>query len=455
MDRRDFLKTCGVAVPGLGIAGVSSAAALALPTARALEWADCELGVLIHYDITVFEPGYEWRKQWGYHPDPRIFNPSALSTDQWMSAAQSAGAKYAVLVAKHCSGFSLWPTRAHEYSVKSTPWKNGKGDIVAEFVDSCRKFGIRPGIYCSAVANAYFQVDNPGLVKPPDPEAQKRYNQVVVTQFTELWSNYGKLFEIWFDGGVLPPDQGGPELAPLISLQPDAIYFQGPSAARNLIRWSGNEFGTAPEPNWSAADITTSANGAAEIKDRHGNPRGNTWCPAEADLPIRKWASYGGGWIWKQGQDSMLKSKQGLVKSYYKSVGRNANMMLGMVVDDRGLVPEADCRLLREFGDEIRRRFATPMAEASGRGNLIELSLGASKAINHAVLMEDLSQGQRILRYRVEGFNGLFWQPLARGESIGHKRIHRFPDARVSKIRLKITDALAEPLLRSIAVFKV
>lgn len=173
------------------------------------EWAEAEIGVIIHFDMPVYRPDYNWR-DFGTHPEPSVFNPTELNTDQWLEAAQKLGAKYAVLVAKHCSGFSLWPTGAHEYSIKHSPYKQGKGDIVRDFVNSCRKYGIKPGIYASTTANGYLWADNPGLVQPGGPVTQAEYNRIVVAQLTELWSNYGKLFEIWFDGGVLSKEKGGP-----------------------------------------------------------------------------------------------------------------------------------------------------------------------------------------------------------------------------------------------------
>jgi len=178
-----------------------------LPTKAQQEWADMELGVLIHYDIPVFSPDFDFRKRWGDPLDVSIFNPTMLDTDQWLSTAAAAGAKYAVLVAKHCSGFSLWQTEAHDYSVKSSPWRDGKGDIVGDFIKSCKKFGIKPGLYYSVACNGYFCVDNPGTVLSGNEDEQKAYNEMVIKQVTELWTNYGELFEIWFDGGALPPEK--------------------------------------------------------------------------------------------------------------------------------------------------------------------------------------------------------------------------------------------------------
>lgn len=142
------------------------------------QWADAEIGVLIHFDMPVYKPDYNWGK-WGAHPSPSVFNPTKLNTDQWLETASKLGAKYAVLVAKHCSGFSLWPTEAHDYSIKNSPWKDGKGDIVGDFVKSCKKYGIKPGIYASTTANGYLHVKNPGLVQEGAPVTQEEYNKIV------------------------------------------------------------------------------------------------------------------------------------------------------------------------------------------------------------------------------------------------------------------------------------
>ena len=307
-----------------------------VPTKSQIEWADAEIGVLIHLDMQVFEPGYDFRENWNYHPSLSLFNPKELDTDQWVKAALAAGAKYAVLVAKHCSGFSLWPTKAHDYSVKNTPWRNGEGDIVHDFINSCKKYGLKPGIYASTTANGYLKADNPGRVISGDLQEQERYNQIVKAQLTELWSNYGKLFEIWFDGGVLPPSKGGFDILSLVrKYQPEAIAFQGPYGFKNNIRWVGNEEGLAPYPCWSTADSTTSSSGIIEIKGLHGNPDGKFWCPGEADFPLRWNSSFQGGWFWKEGEDDKIFLVDQLVEKYYKSVGRNANMLIGVVVDNR------------------------------------------------------------------------------------------------------------------------
>jgi len=275
---------------------------LILPTPAQLEWSEGEIGVIIHLDVQVFEPGYSFREQWGYTPDPSVFNPTQLDTDQWIATAKSAGATYAVLVAKHCSGFSLWPTKAHDYSVKSSPWRDGRGDIVGDFFKSCKKYGLRPGLYCSAACNAYLNVDNPGKVRTGDPAGQARYNQIVETQLTELWTNYGDVFYIWFDGGVLPPEEGGPNVVPLLKkLQPRAVVFQGPHDWPSLTRWTGNERAEAPDPFWNTTSNLTSDDGTVEVDGLGGDPNGTQWVCGESDMPNRcQKNAFQGGWFWRK-----------------------------------------------------------------------------------------------------------------------------------------------------------
>ena len=223
---------------------------LILPTLSQAEWAEREIGVIIHLDLPVFsnDVRYNFREHYGDPLPAELFNPDDMDVESWIRAARDLGAKYAVLVAKHCTGFCLWPTRAHGYSVASSPWKDGQGDVVREFVDACRKYDVLPGLYYSVSCNQYMNVDNPGLVRDRDPEKQRAYNEMALEQLTELWTNYGELFEIWFDGGCLPPEEGGPDVAALLSrLQPNAVVFQGPRGLPSRLRWVGNERGVADE----------------------------------------------------------------------------------------------------------------------------------------------------------------------------------------------------------------
>ena len=425
-----------------------------LPTEAQSDWADSEIGVLIHFDMPVFEPEYNFRKDWNYHPDLSIFNPKELDTDQWIEAAKAAGATYAVLVAKHCSGFSLWPTKAHPYSVKNTPWRNGQGDIVKDFVMSCKKYGLKPGIYASTTANGYLKVDNPGKVVSGDPAEQKKYNGIVEMQLTELWSGYGYLFEVWFDGGVLPPEKGGFDVLGLLrKYQPEAIAFQGPFGYENNIRWVGNEEGVAPYPCWSRADSTTSASGVIEIKGLNGNPEGLFWCPGESDFPLRLNSSFQGGWFWHKDQDDQMRTLDELLDKYCKSVGRNTNMLLGVVIDDRGLVPDADVRRLNEFGEMIRKNFSDPLGSTEGHGNEFVVKFKSPQSVSYIVIMEDISEGERIREYTLSGLSDGSWTKLGNGSCIGHKRIETVRNGIFSAVKLEITKSEGTPMIRSFSCF--
>jgi alpha-L-fucosidase len=360
------------------------------PTDRQAEWADAEIGVLIHFDMPVFKPDYNFR-EFGSHPDPKIFNPTDLNTDQWLATAKNLGAKYAILVAKHCSGFCLWPTKSYDYSIKNSPWKNGKGDIVHDFVQSCKKYDIKPGIYASTSANGYCYVDNPGIVKENSPITQQEYNKIVETQLTELWSNYGDLFEVWFDGGVLSVGKGGPDILSLLNrLQPNTIAFQGPFGFPHLIRWVGNEEGTAPYPCWATCDSTTLVDGGVVFTDLHGDPYAPFWCPGESDFPLRWNTSFQGGWFWHEGEDSMIYSVNELMHKYETSVGRNTNMLLGIVINDKGLVPATDVERINEYGKEINKQYASPYKQTSGKGFKLTINFDNPTSIDRVVIQEDI-----------------------------------------------------------------
>lgn len=426
---------------------------LVKPNAVQQTWADAEIGVIIHFDMPVFHPEYQWRK-FGTHPAASTFNPTHLDTDQWIRAAKSLGAKYAVLVAKHCSGFSLWPTEAHAYSIKNSPYKGGKGDIVGEFVASCRKYGLKPGIYASTTANGYLWVDNPGYVQPGSPVTQAQYNDIVTRQLTELWSNYGPLFEIWFDGGVLSKEHGGADILSLVErLQPQAVAFQGPFGHPNLVRWVGNEEGTAPDPCWSTAPATTQSDGTRKVSGMHGDAYAAYWCPGEADFTLRKNSSFQGGWFWHAGEDDQLFDTRQLMEKYVTSVGRNTNMLVGIVVDSTGLVPQADVERLGEYGREIDRQYGHPDKTVSGKGRLIELRLDSATTVDRVVLQEDIREGERVLEYALRGYVDGHWLTLGQGTNIGHKRIVRFDPLRTDRLQLEIVRSKADPQIKTFAVY--
>lgn len=417
------------------------------PTPEQAAWQDMELGMFYHFDISTFTDGGEgdWPRQG--HLDPNLYNPAKLNTDQWLEAAKAMGACYTVFVAKHCTGFISWQSDAYPYGVRQSKWRGGKGDVVADYVASSRKYDIKPGIYCSMPANAYCEVFGNCTVKgatgPNDPR-QVEYRRRAERLVTELWGNYGPLTYIWFDGGTLPPGKGGPDLVPILKrLQPHAVTFQGPpdNPAGNT-RWPGNEKGITAYPSWSTV---------AQANDcGAGDPRGNVWQPGECDAPLRNHA-----WFWHPNDERKIRSVDELVEMYYQSVGRGCNLILNGNIDRDGLVPEADLKRFREFGDEIRRRFAKSIAETTGRGKTVELTLAKPTVIDHAILMEQITDGQRIRQYVIEGLAGGQWQELGRGQSIGHKRIERFRPVEVTKVRIRATEAVAEPVIRKLAVYHV
>jgi len=426
-----------------------------LPSPDQIRWADAEIGVIIHLDINIYAPGtFDYARRETL-PPLRVFHPSRLNTDQWIAAAKNAGAAYAVLVAKHGTGFCLWPTRSYGYSVANTPWRNGSCDIVRDFIASCRKFGLRPGIYYNTNLNTFLGAGPHGF---PGGAGRRSYNRTVLSQLTELWTGYGSLSEIWFDGGVVADSSGGiaDEVSALIAKhQPHAVLFQGPPRCGNLIRWVGNEDGRAPYPHWSCADVSAGANGTFAIADTHGNPDGNAWCPAEADFPGRKQSAWNGGWLWRANEDSLVFTSSDLYDRYFTSVGRNANMLIGMVIDTSGLVPAADSAALSGLGERIRGAFAHPLARTAARGPAAGLTLGiAPVGVNTVVLREAIARGERIRAFEVEALTAEGWVRVCSGTSVGHKFVCRFGEVRTTSLRLRVTESSGDPALEEFSAYK-
>lgn len=426
------------------------------PTAEQLAWAEAEVGVIIHLDMPVFVPDYEFRRDWGRHPPASAFAPARLDTDQWLEVAAAAGARYAVLVAKHCSGFSLWPTEAHGYSVRGSPWRAGSGDVVGDFVASCRRFGLRPGCYYSTSCNAFCNVDNPGLERSGAAAAQVAYNRMVEQQLTELWTRYGEWFEIWFDGGVLGISEGGGDVAGLLARhQPRAVLFQGPPARGNLLRWVGNEAGWAPPDCWSSTRLLSADDGTSCRDDLAGDPDGQHWAPAEVDMPNRDpHRAFMGGWFWRAGEDHLVLDGETLFARHLTSVGRNANLLLGMAIDTQGRVPEADVVALRSYGRLVSQRLSCPLATISEQvGTQTVLELPSDMEIGMIELMEDQRAGHVIRGWRLEAGRGWGWAVIETGGCIGHKRLVPTPHLRAQRLRLTVTSAVGQPKIRLLAAY--
>ena len=422
--------------------GQSAGQVLPRPTAGQAQWQDYEIGVFYHYDLNVFKPGWDHR-QYDNYPGPEIFNPTGLDTDQWMEVPKALDARYTVLTATHGSGFMLWQSDAYPYGVRQSPWRGGKGDLVKEFVESCRKIGVSPGMYCQMRVNGWWQVDQPGLVnrgKGGDPELQARYAAAKIRHIEELWGKYGPLAEIWIDGGLPDPLAGFDLLPYLKRLQPGAMVYGGGYCPVETIRWMGGEHGKSGYPCWATGDNCFDATA--------GSPDGKDWCPGEADVNIQDLE-----WMWQPGCDEKLRSLDNLMEIYYGSVGNNCNLLINAMPGPDGLVPEAQIKRFREFGNEIRRRFGKSLAETTGEGNVVELPLGRSSKIDHVMLMEQITGGERVREYVLDGKVRDAWQKIGGGTCIGHKRIERITPIEVAAVRLRVVSSVGKPLIRKLAIY--
>jgi alpha-L-fucosidase len=459
IPRRTFLQTtCGSAAALLASpAFPKKGPRVVTPLPRQARWQDFELGLLYHYDLDVWMPGGSHHERSRRKAlDPKLYNPTKLDTDQWIEAAKAAGAGYAILTATHHQGFLQWQSDLYPFGVKQAPWRDGKGDLVADFVESCRKADIAPGIYLGIRFNAYRNVYgykvNGG--RGGDPEKRRRYMRLCEKMVEELCSRYGDLCELWFDGGVISPSQGGPDVLPIVDKhQPNMVFYHSPDRAEH--RWAGSESGTTGYPCWATMPSTESQTrghtSGGQWRDllKHGDPNGKAWCPAMADAPVREH-----DWLWKPDREHRLQPLDTLVDMYVKSVGRNANLILGAVPDRDGLVPEPDMRRFAEMGRAIRQRFGHPAAETQGKGQQIELPLPKPQRIACAVVMEDIRQGERVREYAVEGLvPGNRWETLCTGTSVGHKRIEQFKPVEVARVRLRVPKSIAPPIIGTLAVY--
>jgi alpha-L-fucosidase len=400
---------------------------LPTPTPEQLVWQDCEIGMFIH-----FAPN-TWQDQ-EYDdlstPLDKI-NPTKLDTDQWVSVAESMGARYIVFVAKHVGGFCMWQTDTTDYSIKHTPWRGGKGDVLADLSASCKKRGMKLGVYLSP-ADGKHGIAAGGQAKTP--EEQAKYDPVYRQQLTEVLTRYGNLFEVWFDGGNII-DVGDI----LRAHAPKANVFLGP---HTTMRWVGNEDGYVTGEAWNAVPYDPNACGVPVVG-------GKAWLPFECDARMRR------DWFWSSKNADTLKSVDQLMDMYYGSVGRGAVLLLNNTPDTSGLIPAGDAKRTAEFGAEIKRRFGQAIAETTGQGDRVDLDLGKPTVIDHVVTMEDIAQGERVREYVIKGKVAGEWKELCRGTAIGHKRIDRFAPVEVTKVRLIVGKSEGGPVIRKLATYHV
>ena len=417
------------------------------PSPQQVEWQNLEFGVIVHFGLNTYT-----NKEWGSGKvSPSVFNPTRFDPNQWVEAAQAAGARYLVFVAKHHDGFCLFPTPLTKYSVASSPWENGHGDVVGAVEEACRRHGMKFGIYLS-----------PWDRHEPSYSSNKEYDKFYQGLMQELITRYGPLAEFWLDGagsaGHVYDFQSYLHL--LRVYQPNALVFADVGFMKaGDIRWVGNEAGHAPEENW-------------DVVDRAGYLR---WRPAECDTPLHQ-----RHWFWHPNDAQTLKTVPELIRIYDNSVGHGAQLMLGISPDEQGLLPALDAARLREFGQALHRIYAHNLApegapSSSTGGNAraafdnnpdtfwmasphtyhatLEVRFSKPITFDRTVTMEWLNRGQHVEGYEIQAWTGNKWQTLHRGSSIGHKVIDIFPSTTATRVRLNILAASHAPAIREFQIY--
>jgi alpha-L-fucosidase len=419
------------------------------PSAAQLAWQRDELAVFIHFGINTFTD-----REWGDgREDPALFAPSTLDARQWARAARAGGFRAMVLTAKHHDGFCLWPSRTTSHTVARSPWRNGTGDVVREFVEACRAEQLRPGLYLSP-----WDRNNPAYGDSP------RYNDLYCEQLTELLTQYGPLAEVWFDGANGEGPNGRkqeydwPRVWALVRKhQPNAVVF---SDAGPDVRWCGNERGSAGDPNWSTMDPSAvpypGSTGPGVIPAlQHGDPAGAVWRPAEADTSIRP------GWFYHPAEDGRVQSVESLVQLYFRSVGRNAKLLLNVPPTREGVLHATDVGRLAAFRDHLRATFERDLAAGTpvrwrrtgDTTAVAEIDLGRTMTASIARLEERIDLGQTIARYTLLGSDGGNWRELTRGTTIGYARLDRFEPTPIRRLRVVIDDAVVPPAPIALRVY--
>lgn len=432
-----------------------------IPTPAQRAWQEAELGVVFHYDLHVFDgKKYDQRSnRISAVADYNIFNPAQLDTDQWILSAKAAGATFAILTVTHETGFALYQSEVNPYCLKAVNWRDGKGDILADFVASCRKHGLKPAIYIGIRWNAFMGVHDFRVQGDSEfaRNRQQYYNRYCERMTTELLSRYGKFFFIWFDGGAHGPEQGGPDILPIAQkYQPDAIFYH--NLQRADVRWGGSESGTVPYPCWAGFDHPSWFQHRDDQNDfrllKHGRENGAYYMPAMADAPLR---GYKGRheWFWEPGDEAHIYPVDRLVDMYELSVGHNATLILGLTPDPEGRIPRADADTLKAFGDVIRKRYERPLAATSGDARELVLTLPKGQVFDAVGLSEDIGKGQRIRVFRVQARVNGRWVTLLSGTSVGHRFIARLPEpVAAGQVRLLVEGSMGMPSVREFALYR-
>ena len=432
-------------------------AAHVVPTRKQLEWQSLELTAFLHFGINTFTGN-----EWGDGTDsPGLFNPTELDCRQWARTLKESGFKMAILTAKHHDGFCLWQTETTEYSVRNSPWKNGQGDVVREMSEACAEYGLGFGVYISPWdRNAECYGDSPA------------YNEFYIRQITELLTGYGKISEVWFDGACAEGPNGKVQvydweaiLATIKKLQPDAVT----AIMGNDVRWVGNEGGLGRETEWSV-----NAYGPVSVKDTKEQRRrlGLTemsddmgsreiiaqaeqlyWYPSEVDVSIRP------GWFYHPEQDSQVRSLQNLIDIYYQSVGRNSVLLLNIPPDTRGLLHENDVERLAEFRSALDEIFdhnlVTPLKKTwkAESGDTMVFDVNSEDMFATFLISEDISKGQRVENFTVEALVDGEWKLIAKGTTIGYRRLLKFEKTQAEQIRVTISSTRATASISAVGLY--
>jgi alpha-L-fucosidase len=446
-----------------------------VPTKQQLAWQELEMTAFVHFTVNTFT-GREWGDG---KESPEIFNPSQLDARQWVKALKDGGMKLVILTAKHHDGFCLWPTKTTTHSVASSPWRDGKGDVVKELKEACDEMGLKFGVYLSPWdRNASCYGDYQG------------YNDFFIEQLTELLTWYGRIDEVWFDGANGEGPNGKKQeydwqriYKTISDLQPEAVG----AIMGGDVRWVGTETGYGRKSEWSVTPYAPDglAEGVANNKkmglEATSADLGSRklvaqadqlyWFPAEVDVSIRP------GWFYHAEQDNQVKSLTKLVDIYFNSVGSNAVLLLNVPPDRRGLIHENDVARLKEFSEYIQTMYSNNIstgAKASGVKNAarsvdgnkntyteistlpatIEYSLGEAKQFDVISIQEYIAKGQRVESFTVEAFIDGQWKEIASSTTIGYKKMLRSHPVTTDKVRLTINDARDGALISEFALYK-
>jgi alpha-L-fucosidase len=426
-----------------------------VPTEDQLWWQDLEMYAFIHYSMNTYTD-----QEWGFgNEDLQLFNPSDLDCRQWARVCKQAGMRGIIFTAKHHCGFCMWPSQYTEYSVKNTPWKQGKGDVVRELADACREEGLKFAVYLSPCDRNH-------------PEyGRKEYVTYFRNQLRELLTNYGDIFEVWFDGANGGDGWYGganekrtidrttyyewPETYRMIRLlQPHCLIWNDGSD-RGDLRWVGTEAGNVGETNWSLLN----KDGEVTWNMLHyGLEDGDSWVPGETNTSIRP------GWFYHETENAHVKSLSKLMDTYYKSVGRNSTLLLNFPIAPNGRIHPIDSLRGIAFNKMIHEVFKTDLAanaKKHTKKNETIIDFGKPTAFNRFVAEEDIRYGQRVKKFSLEAEINGKWQPLKdalveQGDgltTIGHRRIICFPTVNATRLRLTILDAKCQPVIKRTSVY--